>query len=290
MLLLNGYNLTLDHFPNGELNILKIEEAIKLRKPSKKNHFILKYESDKDLMALMFAKKQVDLRSSDVSELSIAYMPYSRMDRAETFATPFMLKFVCDFINELDFETVYVHEPHSNVTVNLLNNVVAIYDNISFIKEVQQKEGFDPNTDYLVFPDKGAQERYNGKISAKNILIGEKKRDFATGDIKGLELKGDKDNIVKDESIAIIVDDLSSYGGTFVRTSKELYALGFSSVVLLVCHAENSIFDGELFRHIDEVYTTDSILTEHTHWENIKYKQRLHVFGIIEQMKAGSYK
>lgn len=287
MLLLNGYNLTLNSFPNGELNILNIEEAIKLRRPYRKNHFVLKYESDKDLMALLFAKKHVDVRTSDVSTLSIAYMPYSRMDRAETLQTPFMLKFVCEFINELDFQIVYVHEPHSSVTVQLLDNVVAIYDNINFVKEVKSKEGFNPTHDYIVFPDKGAMERYKGSIESPCVLYGEKERDFSTGKIINLEIVGDKSNIIEDNSIAIVVDDLSSYGGTFVQTSKKLKELGFSTVVLLVTHAENAIFKGELFEHVDRVYTTDSILTEQNNWENQKFNSQLTVFGLIEQMKEG---
>ena len=290
MLLLNGYNLTLNHFPNGELNILTIEEAIKLQNEDGFHHFVLKYESDKDLMALYFAKRHLDVRTGEFSTLSISYMPYSRMDRAETPETPFMLDYMCDFINDLDFHTVYVHEPHSIITPHFLSNVVAIYDNISLVKEVKRLEGFNPYHDYIVFPDKGAMERYNGKISSQHMLYGEKERDFSTGKITNLEIVGDKSKIIKDESIAIIVDDLSSYGGTFVQTSKKLKELGFDEVVLLVAHAENSIFKGQLFDHVDRVYTTDSILTEHNNWENQKYKDRLHVFGLIEQMKEGNQK
>lgn len=289
MILLNGYNLTINHFPNGELNILNIEEAIKLRKHHKKNHFVLKYESDNDLMALLFAKKQVDVRGEEGSELSIAYMPYSRMDRAETNETPFMLKFVCQFINDLNFDEVYVHEPHSDVTVQLLNNVVAVYDNVDFIKEVILREKFDIENDFIVFPDMGAMKRYDGLITSENTIYGAKKRDFATGEIIGLELHGNLMNIKKNPT-AIIVDDLSSYGGTFVRTSKELRKLGFERVILLVCHAENSIFKGELFSHVDRVYTTDSMLTEHHNWENQKYRPQLKVYGIVEYMKEGVYK
>ena len=290
MIYLNGIEITNKQFPNGELNLLAIEEAINARKPYKINHFVFKYENDKDLMALYFAKKQVDLRTSDISTLSISYMPYSRMDRAETIQTPFMLKFACEFINQMHFNEVFVHEPHSKVTAQLLKNVVEIYDNIDLIEHVKKNENFVDNKDYIVFPDYGAFERYNSRIRSNNILFGEKDRDFTTGQINGLTLKGDKSNVTSD-STAIVVDDLSSYGGTFVRVSKELRELGFERVVLLVYHAENSIFKGELFNHIDKVYTTDSILTEHIFWENQAYKpDKLKVFGMIEQMKEGSYK
>ena len=291
MIYLNGIEITNKQFPNGELNLLAIEEAILARKGYKMNHFVFKYEDDKDLMALYFAKKQVDLRTSDVSTLSIAYMPYSRMDRAETPQTPFMLKFVCDFINNMKFSEVYVHEAHSKVTKKLLNNVRTVLDNVSFIEHVKNKETFLSVCDYIVFPDKGAYERYNGKISSKNMLFGEKKRDFGTGLIQHLELIGNKSEVIHGESTAIIVDDLSSFGNTFIRVSEKLRELGFKRVVLLVCHAENSIFKGQLFDHIDKVYTTDSILTEHSYWENQKYKpEKLQVFNLVEQLREGNYK
>ena len=290
MIYLNGIEISGENFPNNELNLLAIEEAINARSKYKTNHFILKYEDDRDLMALFFSKKQVDLRTSDISTLSIAYMPYSRMDRAETIQTPFMLKFVCDFINNLGFHEVYVHEPHSAVTVQLLNNVVEIYDNIELLEHVKKKESFVDIKDYIVFPDYGAFERYHSRIRSKNMLFGEKDRDFATGQINGLSLKGNKANISLD-SKAIIVDDLSSYGGTFIRVATELRKLGFNRVALLVGHAENSIFKGQLFDHVDKVYTTDSILTEHVHWENQKHKpEQLQVFNLIEQIKEGVYK
>ena len=290
MIYLNGVEITGNNFPNNELNLLSIEEAINARSQFKTNHFILKYEDDRDLMALHFAKKLVDLRTSDISTLSITYMPYSRMDRAETIQTPFMLKFACDFINNLDFHEVYVHEPHSAVTVQLLNNVVEVYDNIDLLEHVKKKENFDANKDYIVFADYGGFERYHSRIRSKNMLFGEKDRDFATGQINGLTLKGKKENISSD-STAIIIDDLSSFGNTFIRVSTELRKLGFNRVVLLVGHAENSIFKGQLFEHVDKVYTTDSILTEHVHWDNQKYKpERLQVFGMIQQMKEGNYK
>lgn len=291
MIYLNGIEVTKEHFPNGELNLLLIEDAISAREGYVKHHIVMKYENDSDLMALYFVKQQLDIRTGgDDVELSIAYMPYSRMDRAETPLTPFMLRFAARFVNQMNFSKVYVHEAHSAITLQELDNCEVVYDNVEFIEQVKAKVNFNPERDYIVFPDKGAYERYDGKISSQNMLFGEKVRDFGTGNITGLELMGDCSNIEFEESTAIIVDDLSSYGGTFIRVGRELYALGFRSVVLLVCHAENSIFKGDLFRYIDEVYTTDSILSEHNYWENNHLKPRLHVFNLMEQLKEGSYK
>ena len=60
----------------------------------------------------------------------------------------------------------------------------------------------------------------------------------------------------------IIIDDLSSYGGTFVQASKKLKEIGANKVYLVVAHAEESVYKGELFDHIDKLYTTNSILKE----------------------------
>jgi phosphoribosylpyrophosphate synthetase len=61
-----------------------------------------------------------------------------------------------------------------------------------------------------------------------------------------------------------ILDDLCSYGNTFIMGFKELKKLGAGYIVLVVAHAEFSIYNGELLKCglIDEVITTNSILNE----------------------------
>lgn len=105
-----------------------------------------------------------------------------------------------------------------------------------------------------------------------------------TGEIKSLEVVGDIKYKPENRKV-IIVDDLSSYGGTFVHSAIALKNLGFSEVYLLVAHAENSIFKGDLFMHVDKVFTTDSILTEHNHWHNRKHEKQLKVYDIEELVK-----
>lgn len=287
MIFLNGIKVGHEFFPNGEVNLLKIEEAIKARKGYEMNHVVMKYENDKDLMVLYFVKKQLDVRTGgDRVRLTVSYLPYSRMDRAETPQTPFMLKFVCEYINELNFAEVVVFEPHSQVTGELLDRCRAVFSNVDLLDYVKKSEGFIEGVDYLVFPDNGAFNRYNGRIKGNNIIIGKKKRNFETGRIESLELVDTEGNTVNGGLFArkaIIVDDLSSYGGTFVKTSKALKELNIERVALLVTHAENSVFKGELFDHIDMLYTTDTILSEQNHWNNLRFKDQLKVFGLVNQ-------
>jgi ribose-phosphate pyrophosphokinase len=197
------------------------------------------------------------------------------MDRSEG-GSPFTLKHVANFINRLQFRKVLVIEPHSDVTCALLDRSEAKYINYELLHKVIGLTEFDVEHDYIVFPDSGASKRYS-KMTGYRTLVGHKKRDFATGEIKGLDIIGDFNGTGKK---AIIVDDLSSYGGTFVHTSKALRIKGIEEVCLLVAHAENSIFKRDLFDHVDAVFTTDSILTGYEYW--IRRNRPLRVYKLEE--------
>lgn len=272
MILLNGEEIKFETFPNGET---RINQDSFFDNIDFGNVVSLKYQDDSDLIKLMFVKKYLDdIQGGHPNALVIYYMPYSRMDRSEN-DSPFTLKYVTEFINGLGFDSVDVIEPHSDVTPALLDNVRSMYINFKLVEEVKELVGFNENTDYLVFPDTGASKRYS-KMKAKNVLIGHKNRNFETGEITSLSLVGEGYNGDK----AIIVDDLSSYGGTFVHTANALRERGFEEIYLLVAHAENSIFQGKLFDHVDKVFTTDSILTHQNHWNNVQFKNQLHIFKI----------
>ncbi|WP_406590276.1 ribose-phosphate pyrophosphokinase [Bacillus atrophaeus] len=271
MILLNGKTVNFKTFPNGEL-LLKKEEVVS----KSKNHISFKYESDGDLIKLLilknFLKQEVDL--------TIYYMPYSRMDRSED-GSPFTLKYIADFINSLGFTSVEIIEPHSDVTPALINNSCSNYINFNLIHKVIGETRFNSENDYLFYPDAGAAKRYSNMKFPH--LVGHKQRDFHTGEIKSLELVG---CIPEKTFKAIIIDDLSSYGGTFIKSAEKLREAGASEVYLLVAHAENSIFEGDLFKTnlIDKVFTTDSLLTKQNDWQNKKHEERLKVYKIEEEI------
>lgn len=278
MIWLNKKELHFSQFPNGESNVYA-EDFKHLVKSSNTIHF--KYESDQDLIHLMFVKKHLDTFVVDYTNLIIFYMPYSRMDRSEK-GSVFTLKYVAEFINELGFCKVTTIEPHSDVTPAVFKNARSYMINEDLLPKVMDEVGFDKDDDYLVYPDAGAQKRY-AKMFDGHTLVAHKDRDFATGRIKSLELMGDKDANLTGRT-AIIVDDLSSYGGTFLLTAAQLKARGFSKVYLLVAHAETSIFKGNLFdadSPIDKIFTTDSIIsTEH----NLQQPEKLHVYSVMEHL------
>ena len=113
----------------------------------------------------------------------------------------------------------------------------------------------------IFYPDEGAMKRYAGMIQ-KPYTFGYKDRNWETGEIKGLEVFGDIQNI-KDKDI-LIVDDICSKGGTFYHSAKKLKELGANDIYLYVTHCENTILKGELLKSglIKKVFTTNSIFTE----------------------------
>ena len=278
MIKVNNEEAKFEKFPNGETKL--IEDSVNLGFLNGLFPKIsFKYESDEDLIRLMFVKNYIDYiyRGAKVT-LIIYYMPYSRMDRSEE-KSAFTLKYVSDFINNLDFHRVKVVEPHSDVTPALLDNVEAKYINFDLLPKVMEEVGFDVEKDYVMFPDAGASKRYAKMNGIKNVLIGHKHRDFQTGEITSFDLVGE---IKEDGYKVIIVDDLSSYGGTFVHSAIALREEAFEEVYLLVAHAENSIFKGKLFDHVDKVFTTDSLLTEQNYPHNKKFEPQLKIYEIGE--------
>lgn len=258
MLKLNGQELTFRTFPNGE-TLIDGEQI--LSAAGEKQRIEFKYAEDGDLIKLMFLKRYLDDRRLDAS-LVIYYMPYSRMDRVEG-ASVFTLRYTAEFINAMGFVSVQVIEPHSDVTTALLDRVKASYPSLELLEDVMTRTSFNRERDVLFFPDAGAQKRYS-RLRGYRELVGFKVRDFETGAIERLDVIGETP---EKGFRAIIVDDLCSYGGTFLLSAVKLKELGAAEIYLLVTHCEPSIHKGKLLGSglINKVFTTDTMLDEPGH-------------------------
>jgi len=251
MIILNKHQLITEQFPNGETKVKDFDQWIKAD-----NLLEFTYQEDGDLIRLFFVKKRLEEAGASC-KLWIRYMPYSRMDR-KIEGDLFTLKYVAAFINSLQFDKVYVIEPHSETTLTLLENSVAIYPALDWLPKLMEKLEFSDN-DRIVFPDKGAAARYLNS-GYEDACVFEKQRNPQTGRIEAMKLK--TGNIVKGAK-CIIVDDLCSAGGTFLWAGKILKEMGASEIYLLVTHCEPRIFKGTLLEEdspIDLVFTTDSMM------------------------------
>ena len=256
MIKVDGALVEFETFPNGETRVCPFDLVLG---PS----FVIvefKYENDADLIKLMFVKRYLEEKTYLNIHLLIAYMPYSRQDRVEGKSV-FTLKYITDFINSLKFTSVAINEPHSDVAPALLNRCTAEYP-IGHIQNAMDASKFDRTNDYLLFPDAGAQKRYAGKFNGFKQLVGYKHRNFSTGKIDSMNVIGDIDS---ENFKVIIIDDLCSYGGTFVMATEQLKKLGASEVYLAVTHCEHSILKGKLLDSIDAVFTTNTIINPGVH-------------------------
>ena len=192
------------------------------------------------------------------------YLPYcldARMDRVKNPQYEVhTLKYFCKFINDLGFNNVYVEDVHSSVTMALLDRAI----DMRIDKRINRLVERELQPDYLYFPDKGAYERYE-YLRIRTSFFGEKDRDWVTGEIRGVIVHNPY-NIVeaayKNRSI-LIIDDISSYGGTFHHSANKLKEMGFGTIYLYITHCENSILQGDAINNpnIKHIYTTNSIFT-----------------------------
>lgn len=277
----------ISNFPDGqqqvnitEWNSLSLSVYIK----SRLNNF-------KDLELICCAV--ASLRNLGVKEISL-YVPYflgSRSDRQfELGSNNYLKQVICPIINNLNFESVTVLDPHSDVLEACLNNFIKIdnSDLVGFaLNEIygSYKNNSD-NRFILISPDAGANKKiykiadtfdYKGPI-----ITCSKDRDNngkLSKTIVPRELL--QNNWFKDR---IIIDDLCDGGATFINIIKEIdeqqgdRPKGGKNY-LIVTHGIFSKGFSELCQYFDEIYCTNSYkditLDTFLYRENL-LKQKIH--------------
>lgn len=278
-----GMDIKFKQFPNKELYLIGgFYNDLKVGVMATYPKINWKFEDNTSILELMFFVNYLkDNKLFKPMELNILYLPYSRMDRIEEgHKNLFSLKYIADIINGFGFDKVRLNEIHSDVALKLINNSYNKYYTDYLFHEVLYYDIEDRKDLTVMFPDKGAYNRYKDKYKDYNIVYGEKVRDFNSGKILGLELNGSKE-ITKD---VIIVDDLTSKGTTFIKSAEKLKEQGFENIYLVVGHAEYTMLEGDLFNsNIDKVYTTNSIIDK-SNTEVIKLvdKNKLKVYDTTD--------
>ena len=156
MLVLNDKTVELGNFPDGTL-LFHVDENMY------GEHATIKwfYNNDKELVALIFLTKHLREHGVSKIELYMPYIPNARQDRVKSEKDVFTLKYFASIINWLDFTTVTVLDPHSNVSEALFNHIVVqnpklfIFDTFNIISML---EGVEP---IFFYPDEGASKRYS---------------------------------------------------------------------------------------------------------------------------------
>lgn len=251
--------------PNTDMQIRKYPDATPFITINTHGHTFdtlaieWKYDSMDELPTLYSVTEY--LKENNVCQnltLNLPYMPGARMDRTQDSKDVRQLKYIAQMINQMNFIKIYVLDPHSSVTENVLKNVHIIFPR----KQISEVLSNFQKAPLLFYPDEGSLKRYSPL--QKTILqlpycYGAKKRDWKSGDIQGLEVYGATERI-KGKDI-LIIDDICSKGGTFLHSTRKLKSLGANDIYLYVTHCENTILEGELINSglIKHIYTTNSI-------------------------------
>ena len=278
MIKINGKEVSTNHFPDGTLLIKESPNSyisiFNFMDSAKKVTFTWLFENNEELVTLIFLTQHFRSHGFKEIHLKMPYIPNARQDRVKNAEDVFTLKYFAQVINWLGFETVTVLDPHSSVSEALIDRlVVQTPQNIvnQVIKILPQNDNAAPLM--MFYPDEGAMKRYSNMFAIP-YAFGIKKRDWSSGAIKGLDVSGMTDKIAG--SRILIVDDISSRGGTFYHSAKKLRELGATEIYLYISHCENTILDGEVLTSglIDRVYTTNSIFTkEHEKIEVLSYDE-----------------
>ena len=250
MIKINENQVVMNYFPDGTF-------LLKEKVPKEPVIITWLFEKNQELVALYFLVKHLRSKGIKKIDLKMPYIPNARQDRVKAEEDVFTLKYFAEMINSLKFNKVTVLDPHSYVSEALFEHI-DIQSPKKYVEKVIQKIG--KNKLMLFFPDEGAMKRYSNMFDLP-YTFGIKKRDWTTGQIKGLEVTGQTEELAG--SVVLIVDDICSKGGTFYHSAKALKELGVKEVFLYVSHCENSIFDGELLKSdlVSKVFTTNSIFT-----------------------------
>lgn len=251
MITINNDRYEPEYFPDGTFRL-------RCDIDSEQVNITWKFEDNEELLILYYLVNHLRrVLKVEAIHLDMPYIPNARMDRTKKQDEIFTLKYFVEYINHLHFDSVRVLDPHSYVSLGMLDRIVVV-DIIPTIKKLA--DTLLNQEDIVFFPDEGACKRYSETMKHKHAF-GIKKRDWRTGEIMGLDVIGDT---LQEGFNALIVDDICSYGGTFYHSAQRLKELGANHIWLYVTHCENSVLEGELIKSglIDRIYTTDSIYTK----------------------------
>lgn len=222
MIYLNDCKINLTKFPDKTSQVWHIVE--KAFEGTVCGYIEWKFESEDEFIHLAQLKHLLDSKGY-VSFLKMDYLPYARQDKEISNYTTFALHTFAKLLNSLNFHSVIVFDPHSDVAEEQIKNLQIVWpiDEIRYALKTTE-------SDLLCFPDRGAVSRYHHRLGLP-FIFGEKHRDPQTGIITQYELNGE----TKDKRI-LIVDDICDYGNTFIKLTSALRQAGAKEVNLYVSH------------------------------------------------------
>lgn len=231
----------------------------------------------KDLELIICATKS--LRNLGVKEIHL-HTPYflgSRSDRKfEEGSNNYLKDVICPIINSLNFESVTVLDPHSDVLEACLNNFKKV-NNLSLVRfatnnyqyENKKKSGIMSEDFILISPDAGANKKIFNvaeQIGYRGDIITCSKSRDENGKLSRVKTPLTTTQIYSGKDI-ILIDDICDGGATFLNIAKEIVRIQDQhnqlraergKIYLIVTHGIFSKGFKELNKYFDGIYCTNS--------------------------------
>jgi len=239
-----------------KLNIINFSDGHRHLKLTKEDEYKL-FNSNYDQIKMsitsfddLFLLAQLKQILPQIKNLRIDYLLGARCDRRFSDLEALDLKIISNFINDLGFKKVYIHHPHSEISLALIDNSQAFYRTKDLFQLCVMEQKC---TNYSVLaPDAGAGKWIEKVLGRYDVIHCSKIRDVDTGEVIGVKIP---DDVNED---CIFVDDLCDGGRTFIELAIEAKKKGAKRIFLIISHAMFSkgfrVFDGL----IDHIYCTNS--------------------------------
>ena len=140
--------------------------------------------------------------------LCIPYLMGARSDRVMLSGDSVDLKIVCDLINDLNFENVFLYDIHSDAALHWIKNVIN-YSNENLVTEYKDEDSV------LICPDVGASKKIDKYLkwntNIKEVVYCIKSRDLTNGKISLKVLETER----CENRNCVICDDIADGAMTF---------------------------------------------------------------------------
>lgn len=220
-------------FPGGETQVT-IPAGLREQADAAREfciHALLK-SADDVMQLLLLTDALRRLNPAAPVHLDMPYVPYARQDRVCNPGEALGAAVFCKLINDQQYATVTIVEPHSDVTPALLQRV-RVVDAAAFLKKALAAPAFAQGVT-LMAPDAGARKRVQAlakTLGVADVRYAEKVRDPQTGRITETRVPDD----IPAQPV-LVVDDICDGGRTFLELAAALADKTRQPLYLYVTH------------------------------------------------------
>ncbi len=250
----NTLQYELIKFPGGELHIRLNESVMQEIEKSEMTALTARINDSQRLIETILLCDAIKQESDRPVTLILPYLPYGRADRRFSSGDCFGVATFARLVNSAKVLTVTL-DAHSAQGLSYFDRIIDLPSNQFIELAFTDFASGSPDDVTVLFPDKGARERY-GAVSSRyaNVLHCSKERNLLTGKLRGFNVPEASDFKTKK---VLIVDDICDGGGTFNGIADSLKDYGLE-LGLYVTHGIFSKGYSELSKRFKKIYTTDS--------------------------------